>query len=856
MKRLPSAAVIPSELYVEREADRQLAEVIEQMGRPPYILVSRQMGKTNLLIHARRKLESDATKFAYVDLSNKPTSARDCFRRIIDNVLLAHPEYYRQAADQILNERKGADRIAHREFEAELSALLSTSAARLVIALDEIDALVNAAFCDEVFAQIRSIYFSRTSFPLLERVTFVLSGVAEPSDLIRDPKRSPFNIGEKIYLRDFSEDEISALCEKAELSLPTSILRRIYEWSGGHPRITWDVLAKVQDAERTQPVAEADVDRIVRQLYLTSYDVAPIDHIRDLVRTDTELRGALRTLHKGVVSNIPDWVRRRLYLAGVIKIDELTAGFEIKNRIFREALSADWINEIESRSGVLPTKAVEQLQLGNYEEAILLFKEFLKTGADLTDETKNIIQLEIAECLRRLTRFDEALVQFQALRFNRELAPSNFYRAKFLLGLAHFQSSDFKTAASVFEDIVTNYKRSLLRCKALINLGATLLKQEEEHDEQKIGELFQHALKDLGTVDLEDIQEISDLRLVAHYNLANLRDAGGDKAGAIEAYREAIKIAPPIYRPALFVELSRCVDADTERQRVLEEAVSYLSANRVVFSASNAFSAHERPIDLRTYSSPVFLDLWFELSRVESRVSLCEAFLLASRDAGILPSSSNAEVLLAMVRQESRSRPQQQLERTLQTALSMLQKQPERGASVHKDVLAWIIRLKLTAKQPYMEELATFLLLLEQALSLTETDISIFLQVLVRYRQSNEYEHMLRVCASYEQLLRRNVGEGQKFGFLVFYMKAQASHLLGRKTQAYHSAYFSLERLKTWTSADTDSILPAKTIESVRESAAHILEECSEARVSSPGVGRNEPCPCGSGKKYKNCHGK
>jgi preprotein translocase subunit SecA len=23
----------------------------------------------------------------------------------------------------------------------------------------------------------------------------------------------------------------------------------------------------------------------------------------------------------------------------------------------------------------------------------------------------------------------------------------------------------------------------------------------------------------------------------------------------------------------------------------------------------------------------------------------------------------------------------------------------------------------------------------------------------------------------------------------------------------------------------------------------------------APKVGRNEPCPCGSGKKYKNCHG-
>ncbi|HMV71812.1 MAG TPA: SEC-C metal-binding domain-containing protein [Pseudomonadales bacterium] len=23
----------------------------------------------------------------------------------------------------------------------------------------------------------------------------------------------------------------------------------------------------------------------------------------------------------------------------------------------------------------------------------------------------------------------------------------------------------------------------------------------------------------------------------------------------------------------------------------------------------------------------------------------------------------------------------------------------------------------------------------------------------------------------------------------------------------------------------------------------------------TPKVGRNEPCPCGSGKKYKHCHG-
>ena len=29
-----------------------------------------------------------------------------------------------------------------------------------------------------------------------------------------------------------------------------------------------------------------------------------------------------------------------------------------------------------------------------------------------------------------------------------------------------------------------------------------------------------------------------------------------------------------------------------------------------------------------------------------------------------------------------------------------------------------------------------------------------------------------------------------------------------------------------------------------------------QASAAMPRVGRNEPCPCGSGKKYKQCHGK
>jgi preprotein translocase subunit SecA len=36
-----------------------------------------------------------------------------------------------------------------------------------------------------------------------------------------------------------------------------------------------------------------------------------------------------------------------------------------------------------------------------------------------------------------------------------------------------------------------------------------------------------------------------------------------------------------------------------------------------------------------------------------------------------------------------------------------------------------------------------------------------------------------------------------------------------------------------------------------------VADETAQPQVNGlPKVGRNDPCPCGSGKKYKQCHGK
>ncbi len=46
-----------------------------------------------------------------------------------------------------------------------------------------------------------------------------------------------------------------------------------------------------------------------------------------------------------------------------------------------------------------------------------------------------------------------------------------------------------------------------------------------------------------------------------------------------------------------------------------------------------------------------------------------------------------------------------------------------------------------------------------------------------------------------------------------------------------------------------------RELDQARMAGAGPMEEVVQVRRSGDKVGRNDPCPCGSGKKYKKCHG-
>ncbi len=56
--------------------------------------------------------------------------------------------------------------------------------------------------------------------------------------------------------------------------------------------------------------------------------------------------------------------------------------------------------------------------------------------------------------------------------------------------------------------------------------------------------------------------------------------------------------------------------------------------------------------------------------------------------------------------------------------------------------------------------------------------------------------------------------------------------------------------------ATKEENLPGETAQRQAASAQQGQRQPNQPIVAAPKIGRNDPCPCGSGKKYKNCHGK
>jgi WD40 repeat protein len=335
--------------YIERQADQILYESLLQ-GKFCYVLTSRQMGKSSLMVRTAARLREDGAGVAVLDLT--ATGQNLTAEQWYDG-LLSRIGQRLQIEDEIEEFWLNHPRLGplQRWMSAITEVVLPRYPGRLVIFVDEIDAVRSLPFStDEFFAGIREFYNRRTQEPELERLTFCLLGVATPSDLTRDTRTTPFNIGRRVELNDFTEAEAASLAQGLQQppEVGARLLKRALYWTGGHPYLTQRLCQAMAEEARANTAAE--VDRLCQELFLSHQARERDDNLlfvrERMLRSEVDLTSLLSIyarVHRGkrVLDDVTSPLIGILRLSGVAQApgDYL----RVRNRIYERVFDQEWV---------------------------------------------------------------------------------------------------------------------------------------------------------------------------------------------------------------------------------------------------------------------------------------------------------------------------------------------------------------------------------------------------------------------------------------------------------------------------------------------------------------------------------
>ncbi|WP_051259623.1 AAA-like domain-containing protein [Epilithonimonas tenax] len=608
-KILKPYTIIPNELYVQRSADKQLINIISEMGRPGYVLVSRQMGKTNLLLNAKANLEGENDAFVYVDLSNVFDTARSCFENIIDTAIDSFPEKFLEASKKIYSLRKESQELPpHKQHTNELKILLDFIEGKLVIILDEIDALTKTDYSDQIFSQIRSMYFAaRVNNKAFNRLTYLLSGVVEPNEIIKDPKVSPFNIGQKIYLNDFTREEFLNFIKISELVLDENSVDRIFYWTNGNPRLTWDVCAEIEEIVKEKECDEKLIDEIVDKLYLKSYDKAPIDNIREIVSNNKQLRDSIVQIKYKNGEKISDELKSKLYLSGIINYE--SKDVKIKNQIIDEALNLNWIRSLEEKEKGLIKTALDYFEHDNFQETLFYFEKYLEENT-FDEEVSSLYHYYMGIAAYRIGQYLKSSTLLDKAVFDVNESSKIYYNLHHIKGIVLYYRNLIDESLDCLKIVIDGKKEDETYVRALLNYGSFSLSSDNQENRDKAQTIFESLLSEEFPEKIRHKKEFTDeVVSVAHYNLGLINNFNDNSEDAKMHYYKALEFNNNA-RPQILLSLIKLVDDREEKEHLLTRLVKQLFENKIELEDTDP----ERPLNFSKIDFKDLLILAFKVN--------------------------------------------------------------------------------------------------------------------------------------------------------------------------------------------------------------------------------------------------